>query len=340
MSTQMQDMPEHVRAAQAMLDEEQAAEQAEQVQNEQPETPAEAVAEATPAETPTETPEAPAEAPVEAPAQGPSEVEALKAELETLKAEHDRLKAAHETLRGKEYAEVPRVTAQNRELRQRITALEAEIAEARAERANPKADESDDVELTDDERETGPEVLSLAKKVATRIAERIVDQRIKSLKPQPAAPENDDSEFFSTLEALVPDWQRTNADHGFREWLMQRDPLTSEVRNRLLQKAYLERDALTASNFFTVYSEKKPVPPKVQPQEPPKPQQPPKPSVAAQVAPRTVNAGPPKPKGKVWKMADWEAEHVKLTREYYTPERAKEIERELVAADREGRIVD
>lgn len=319
-------VPDHVKEAQKQL--EAAQDGATAPAEPQPETPPEKTAEEaapqTPEVPPQETPkEAPA--PVEPAPQAPSELDTVKAELE-------RLRQAHAVLTGKYSAEVPRYAAERRELQERTRQLEAELEAAKTAQSEKDDADAVEIELSDEEKELGPEVLSVAKKMSEKMATRIVQRELKKLQraAPPAPPESD---FFNVLGALVPDWETVHDDPKFQTWLRETDPLTGVPRHRLLKATQDSNDPIRAANFFKVYSESQP-----KPQPSPKPSAP-KPSVASQVAPVTVSVpAQPKPKGKVWALKDWEEEYGKIARGNYTVSRAKEIQNELDAAAREGRI--
>jgi len=57
--------------------------------------------------------------------------------------------------------------------------------------------------------------------------------------------------FWSDLTAYVPDWRSINENQEFQSWLLEVDPLTGLSRQTYLDDAQRNLDARRVANFFT-----------------------------------------------------------------------------------------
>lgn len=128
--------------------------------------------------------------------------------------------------------------------------------------------------------------------------------------------------FEERLGRLVPDWERLNYDQGFIDWLQ-----SSPARNKVFTEAASAMDVSTVAEFFIEYkklSGKAADPRKAQ--------------LNKQVAPGRGRAAPaaPEPEKKIWSRADI----VQLYRDKakYSREEFAKLEKDLFAAQQQGRV--
>lgn len=133
--------------------------------------------------------------------------------------------------------------------------------------------------------------------------------------------------FLDRVEIIVPDFERLNTDPGFIAWLQQSDPASGHTLHELLQDAWAKLDASRAARFFVTYQREfdktrtpAPVP-----------------------RPETHGAPAPRPTApKVIRRADIGKFYADQQRGVYRGREAEAdaIERDIMNAQREGRIVD
>ncbi|MEI2419641.1 hypothetical protein V6O07_05160, partial [Arthrospira platensis SPKY2] len=64
---------------------------------------------------------------------------------------------------------------------------------------------------------------------------------------------SNEQRFWADLQATVPDWQDINTDQGFQSWLLEVDPLTGLTRQTYLEDAQRNLDVRRVVNFFTTW---------------------------------------------------------------------------------------
>jgi hypothetical protein len=156
--------------------------------------------------------------------------------------------------------------------------------------------------------------------------------------------QNDQQSVLSMLASAVPSWQELNEDPGFLEWLDQVDPFSGAQRGALLKQAYKAHDGSRVVAFFNGYLKEHaavtPPAASTPPAAVPAPQR----NLEQFVAPgtpKTGAAGAQDGSGKrVWSRAEIGSfsSDVQAGRFKGTKEQRKQIEADIFAAQREGRI--
>lgn len=215
-----------------------------QAEPEQPEQPAQPVQ----SDTAEETPEVPAE---ETPAQeAPQQEEAKPVEQ---KVDPEKWEAKYKTLAGKYSSEVPKLAADNRDLRGQIEALKSEMEELRTRAATPAAPLISD----EDKERYGEDMVDFVQRaVKAQTADK--EAEINSLKKQlesftSQTNKNSEVTFFERLGEIVPDWVSINDDEAFHRWLDEREAFSGQRRQDLLATAEAERDAPRVAAFFNAW---------------------------------------------------------------------------------------
>lgn len=159
----------------------------------------------------------------------------------------------YKVLEGKYRAEVPRLAADNRDLRTKMDALSAEL-----ESLKSKADQPNSTLISQEDREKyGDDLLDVIKRAAQeQVAAK--DQEIAALKSRLESIHSDTAKnaevsFYDRLSQLTPDWVTVNDDPGFLKWLDEYDGLTGKRRQDLLSDAENSRDADRVSRFFNAW---------------------------------------------------------------------------------------
>lgn len=145
----------------------------------------------------------------------------------------------------------------------RLSELERKLAEASEKPDKPSA-------VTDQDREMyGDDVIEMTRRVAAQEAAENAKATylpiISELQAQMAemqrqfgqvsdsVAENATEKFYSTLTTLVPDWVNVNENIDFLRWLGEIDPMYGEQRQAALDRACASLDVNRAAAVFNVW---------------------------------------------------------------------------------------
>jgi hypothetical protein len=157
----------------------------------------------------------------------------------------------YKVMEGKYRAEVPRLAADNRDLRQKIENLSAEMEQLKSKASTP----SQPLISAEDREKYGDDLLDVIKRTAQeQVAAK--DREIDDLKRRLDGVHQDTAKtaevtFYDRLGELVPDWVSINAEDGFLKWLDEHDEFTGKTRQELLSDAEIARDASRVARFFS-----------------------------------------------------------------------------------------
>lgn len=155
-------------------------------------------------------------------------------------------------LQGKYNSEVPRLSAENKDLKQSLKSLQDQLDEIKAAKSAEPLVRPEEIE------EYGEGLIDVARRIAREeIAAK--DAKIKKLEEKLDALEGHttksaERDFYSVLSAKVPDWEKINANKAFHSWLDATDELTGFRRQDLLSDAERARDAERVAKFFTAFT--------------------------------------------------------------------------------------
>lgn len=248
----------------------------------------------------------------EAPSQEPAPVASNPAEEESFKRKY-------EVLRGKYEAEIPRMAAEIRSLKEQLAQAASKAAPAPA----PSKLKPEEVE------EYGEKFIDVVKRAAAEVVPEDVGeikQTVEQLKSETVRLARD--RFFSDLSRMSPQWERLNEDKDFLTWLAGIDPLSGQSRQDLFDQASASFDAWRVANFFNSYgSENKPEQAVSQPD-----------LLAQQVEPPTTRVSVPPPAKKIWSIPEINRFYADLRTGKIDRDNAARIEADIFAAQSEGRI--
>lgn len=272
----------------------------------------------------------------------------------------------YKVLQGKYNAEVPRLQTQLREstelvseLRQRVNNTESLLAAMNAvDPAAPAAAAPAPAPsgITDEERaQFGPDLIDVIERVASakllpeigaqvaplKTSMEQVSQRASQAEHTVAV--SDREKTLNTLEAAVPNWEQQNEDQGFLNWLNEKDAYAGVPRGQLLTDAFRANDANRVIAFFKGFQTENAV---VTPEPTPAPVVEPQVKLEDLTAPGTPKTGTtsaPNESGKrQWSRNDISAFYAKknefVVKGEGIPDEYQALERDLIAAQREGRI--
>jgi len=170
------------------------------------------------------------------------------------------------TLQGMYNADTARLSTQNQELSGRLQQMEELISTMQATPVPTPEPEQPKSLLTEDEVEEYGESIDIMRKVSQEITggyqqqidslnatiqqlqgqvvprvEQIANQQTQSI----------EQNFWSALSDAVPNWREINDSSEFQTWLLEIDPLTNMTRQTYLDGAQRDMDANRVANFFT-----------------------------------------------------------------------------------------
>ena len=166
-------------------------------------------------------------------------------ELALLRSEHEALLHRHRVLEGKYNAEVPRSISEARVAQREAAEWKSKYDEALGvSRDNGGGNEVED-ELFDDD------TLAAVRRVARKEAEAVAAQTEQRAANQIGKLQ--ESDFFRSLQASVPDWQATHNSQEFKDWLTQKDDLYGSNYDALIKQAAAEFDADRVAAVFHAF---------------------------------------------------------------------------------------
>ena len=216
------------------------------------------VYEAAPSEDPQPQPSADPQPEPTPPAPEPSPAPAADAavappqgELPDQQQKEDPWEHRYKVIEGKYRAEVPRLAADNRELRSQLENLQQELESLKSQAAKPQQS----LISNEDREKYGDDLLDVIKRAAqeqvtAKDAEIAELKRRLDLVNQTTAKTVEVS-FYDRLGQLAPDRVTINSDENFLRWLDEYDELTGKTRQDLLSDAEASRDAERVARFFT-----------------------------------------------------------------------------------------
>ena len=211
-----------------------------------------------------------------------------------------------------------------------------------SQKAEKPADTSPTRTVTsEDEEAFGADHIDLAR----RIAGEVFEQKITALNDKIARLEKSITgvgetvaktaaeTFDEALERRVPEWRATNVDPAFMAWLSEEEGMSGRTRLDLLNAAYGDSNLERTAKFFTAFRalNAKPATPAAKVDNVTKLVSPGKSRSAATPAPAPANAD-------IWTKADIARLYDDKRNGRITQAQFDEYERDLFAAQREGRL--
>jgi hypothetical protein len=269
-----------------------------------------------------------------------------------LRAQLDAERHRNEVLNGKYLAEVPRLNNRLKVAEDENTRLKAENADLKAKLAQtgagganqdsvplhkqdvPKSnDPVADYELTEQESEYGPDVISMAEKIARKIVDReIGPMRGDVTKFQQSIQQQRQAQLVGDLTSLVSDWQTLNASTQFADFCDAVEPNSGLTNQEILDRAQASGDPVRIASVFQRFKNSS-----TSTASGSKPSGGPT-AVEKQVMPGAAPT-PPRADGKrTYTLREYESLMDNITKGYYPPEKAEKMRRDLLQAGTEGRI--
>lgn len=266
----------------------------------------------------------------------------------------------YRTLQGMYNAEVPRLHQQVRETTAQVQRLQELLATLTTQQAqSPTAPQASPAQrlVTDEDVEVYGDSLEVMRKVTReevvpmiqRMAqlERAIQQMQSSMVPQVETLARNqavstEQQFWTQLNAAVPNWKQINDNPDFQTWLLNVDPLTGIARQTILEDAQRTHNVGRVISFFKVWSEENGLADVAQNSQ----RESSATELQKQVAPgrsrSTNSAAAAAAAGKRYTPSDISAFFNAVRTGKYKGREAERdrIERDIFAAQREGRIVE
>lgn len=156
----------------------------------------------------------------------------------------------YKVIEGKYRAEVPRMAAENRDLRNKVDDLAAQVESMKSQAVSSKAPLINEA----DREKYGDDLLDVIKRAAQQETAgkdvEIADLQRKLDSVQSKTAQSLEVSFYDRLNSMAPDWVSINSEDGFLRWLDEYDELTGRTRQDLLSMAEQDRDAERVARFF------------------------------------------------------------------------------------------
>jgi len=263
----------------------------------------------------------------------------------------DTWEQKYKTLQGMYNAEVPKLNASNRELQSRVAQMEELLSNLSNQPVQQPATSHDPLITDKDVEEYGDSIDVMRR--AAREEFSSADQRVAQLEAQlrqlqasvvpqvqqisQKQAQSVEQEFWANLSRKVPNWNEINDDQNFQSWLLDIDPLTGISRQTYLEDAQANLDANRVASFFAAWEQANgrsvaQTNRKAQSSQ-----------LEKQVAPGRGRSSPSTMpnEGQTYTNEDIKSFFDRVRKGYYKgreDERGR-IERDIFAAQREGRIV-
>ena len=268
------------------------------------------------------------------------------------KDEEETYEQRWRSLQGMYNAEVPRLHADRRELTNRVQQLEqllasmtakpSEQAETPAEKLITEQDIEDYGDSIDVMRRVFREEAGALKQENAQLRQMLqqmqanVVPKVQQLSQRQAV--SSEQAFWAELQTAVPDWQDINTSREFQSWLLEVDPLTNVPRQTYLEDAQRNLDARRVVNFFAAWKGQAGVPNARSTRTAQSASE-----LEKQVAPGRGRSGGNKTAGepKTYTQEDIKRFFTDVQKGKYKGKETERdrIERDIFAAQREGRIV-
>jgi hypothetical protein len=156
----------------------------------------------------------------------------------------------YKVLEGKYRAEVPRMAADNRDLRTKLDTLSQQMEQLKSQAEKPNTS----LINQEDREKYGDDLLDVIKR-ASQEQISAKDAEIAELRSRLDGVFQDTAKtaevnFFDRLGQIAPDWVTINGDESFLRWLDEYDEFTGKTRQDLLSDAETAKDAERVARFF------------------------------------------------------------------------------------------
>jgi hypothetical protein len=174
--------------------------------------------------------------------------------------------AKYKTLAGKYNAEVPRMAADNRALKEAVSDLTAKVGTLAKQLEDAQSKAPIEPLIKPEEiQEFGEPLVDMARRAAREVmaqAQAPMQRELTATKDEldslkKSAGEIQWQNFIDVVTSLCPEWAQINVDQDFLTWLDGVDEFAGVTRQALLDRAKDARDAQRVARFFNGWKEAK-----------------------------------------------------------------------------------
>jgi hypothetical protein len=240
---------------------------------------------------------------------------------------------------------------QNKELADRIGALEQLLEGSRQQQAPPQAASQAKLITSQEEEDFGPEMIDVIRRAAKEVASPL-QAEIEQLRNQvgnttATITRSTRQSMLNTLGEQIPEWKEINVAPEFHSWLALPDPFSGVTRKSLLQAAYDKNETSRVLAFFNGFVSELAATAPAEASQTPVPTErnsPSKPTLQQLAAPgraRTAASVTPPADKPIIRTSDINALYAAKRKGLYDGREQEfaQYERELEEAMREGRVV-
>lgn len=242
----------------------------------------------------------------------------------------------YRVLQGKYNAEVPRLhdelRAKSQELeylRGKLELLEQVVTKqlAKEEQQQPQTDET-----IENFKETFPDIYAGVERLIKQYMDsvsKVVEEKVKPVEEK--TKQVSQSAFVAQLTQLAPNWATLNTDQRFLDWLQEKERFSGMTKHELLMMAYNRGDVQAVANFFNTFEAE---------MANEKPTQSTQSTIAPPVGkPRTVSTVG-RSSGKIYTESEIKDFYKKVALGRISQSEKERIERDIIKAMQEGRIIN
>tara|TARA_R100001510_G_scaffold36046_1_gene32527 strand:+ start:400 stop:1437 length:1038 start_codon:yes stop_codon:yes gene_type:complete len=256
----------------------------------------------------------------------------------------------YKTLQGMYNTDVPRLNAANKNLNDRVAQLESLLGDLNKQETPVQETPVEKLITEDDVKEYGDSIDVMRRAAKEEVAGQLgrvkeLEAEIEKLKGvvpqvqqvQQQQKTSSEQQFWNALNTEVPNWNEINSNPDFQSWLLEIDPLTGMSRQTYLEDAQKKLDSKRVISFFSTFEQATGNANSARETRSSNPE------LAKQVAPgRGRSAKPTASEGKTYTTADIKKffEDVRMGKYKSREEERGKIERDIFAAQQEGRITN
>ena len=304
-----------------------------------------AAEQAPPAELPKETPQAPppaAEAPPETPPPQAPAVDTSPEKPVAPPAQDDGYKVKYDVLQGKYNAEVPRLHAELRGLKQQLQSALGQI-EALSTKASEPQQTQTSLVTDKDKEDFGDDLIGFSRRVArdeaakanaeleARIAARFAPHMARVEQVEQRQVMSAEQQFWSDVRREVPDWSVIDKSQEWFEFLDSTPPFAEDTYRDLATKAIQSGNVAKVKALVDVFkgpADAAPPPPQTNPNQ----------ELRRQVAPSSTRSSSAPAGEKQWTREDYEAAYDPRKVRTMAPDALVALQAEADRAVAEGRV--
>lgn len=212
--------------------------------------------------------EAPVKEPSDSAVEQAPQSEANEQSKSDTKNKEETWQQKYKSLQGMYNADVPRLNSQNRELASRISQLEGLLGNMQNQPIQTPSVPSEPLITEDDVKEYGDSIDIMRKAAREEVATAnsrmaTLENQIRQLQGvvpqvqqvQAQQKQTNEQAFWASISRAVPNWNEINTNNNFQNWLLETDPLTGITRQTYLEDAQKQLDSGRVINFFKLWQE-------------------------------------------------------------------------------------